>query len=540
MPKQVQHDVIIAITTLHVILKIKIMNSFFTIIKSDYLQRTRSYAFLITLCISLAVAYTFVPEPNANYSTIRIGDYIGNYNSAWFGYVTAIMTSLFLSLIGFYLINNSIETDIRTKVGQIIASTKIGNFTYLVSKVLSNFLVLLTILLIIFTMSIVLFFLYNDGYPFEIFQFIKPYVIITIPTLFVIAVLAVVFEVLLGKHSVMQNIGFFCLFCFFIMSANTTKSNFSIDLLGSKIVMHQLEKEVREITKAEKQTNLNIGYVIGNKKETERFLFNGMDFPMSFIISRILWILSGIGAIGIITLFFHRFNIKERTPIKKKAEVISQNSLIKDISLARLTAPKINYRILPILKTEIILLYRKGKKWLWVFNAIGIVLLAFVPLSIAHQLIIPVLWFLQVSRLSELTTKEISNRVHYFAFASYKPITRLLVSQILAGIVLLLLLALPLLIRLTITTNTWGAITVILGGVFIVLLATTIGILTQSKKLFEVLFFMVTYANINKIPFLDYFGGLPHGLFYILQLTVSVLVLAFFGFMIRKQQLKRL
>ena len=72
------------------------MKSFLQIIKYDYLQRTRSYAFLITLYISLAVAYTFVPEPDANYSTIRIGDYLGVYNSAWFGYVTAIMSSIFL------------------------------------------------------------------------------------------------------------------------------------------------------------------------------------------------------------------------------------------------------------------------------------------------------------------------------------------------------------------------------------------------------------------------------------------------------------
>jgi len=107
------------------------MKPFLTIIKSDYLQRTRSYAFLITLCASLAIAYTFVPEPNANYSTIRIADHVGYYNSAWFGYVTAIMTSIFLSLIGFYLVNSGIKKDIETRVGQIIAATPISNFKYL-------------------------------------------------------------------------------------------------------------------------------------------------------------------------------------------------------------------------------------------------------------------------------------------------------------------------------------------------------------------------------------------------------------------------
>jgi len=34
-----------------------------------------------TLCISLAIAYTFVPEPNANYSATRVDDYIGYDNA---------------------------------------------------------------------------------------------------------------------------------------------------------------------------------------------------------------------------------------------------------------------------------------------------------------------------------------------------------------------------------------------------------------------------------------------------------------------------
>jgi len=99
-----------------------------SIIKADYLQRTRSYAFLVTLAISLYIAYTFVPAPGAAYTTVRVGNFIGVYNAAWIGYVTAMMTSVFLSLIGFYLINNSIKKDIETGVGMIIAATSISNF----------------------------------------------------------------------------------------------------------------------------------------------------------------------------------------------------------------------------------------------------------------------------------------------------------------------------------------------------------------------------------------------------------------------------
>src|SRR5580698_2105983 len=74
------------------------MRTFYRIVISDYKQRTRSYAFLITLAISLYFAYSFIPAADANYTTVRIGNYVGVQNAAWIGYVTAMMTSVFLSM----------------------------------------------------------------------------------------------------------------------------------------------------------------------------------------------------------------------------------------------------------------------------------------------------------------------------------------------------------------------------------------------------------------------------------------------------------
>lgn len=515
------------------------MTLFFTIIKFDYLQRTRSYAFLITLCASLAIAYTFVPEPNANYSTIRIDDHVGYYNSAWFGYVTAIMTSIFLSLIGFYLINSGIKKDIETRVGQIVASTPITNFKYLFAKALSNFMLLLTIVFVVFIMSIILFVLYNDGFSFELFQFIKPYIFITLPALFFISVLAVVFEVFFRKYSVLQNIGFFFLFSTLLIFTPKTEMQYSLDVFGSKIVLNEFEETVRAITKSDEKTGLtNIGYVVGNLNKVKKFEFNGVSFPTSFIISRFIWTLFGIGIIAIISFFFHRFDRKERISVKKFSIVAERQHSVKEVVLSNLPIAKISYSIFPLLKAEFLMLFRKGKKWLWIINGIGMVLLAILPLNISHQIVLPVLWFLQVSRLSNLTTKETTNNVHYFAFTSFKPIARLLSSQLLAASILILLLASPLIIRLGVLMSFSAVLSVVFGGLFIVMLASLLGILSKGKKLFEVLFFMITYVNINSIPALDYFGGFTHNLMYLTKLIVVIIILGFVSFFIRNHQIK--
>lgn len=515
------------------------MTPFFITIKQDYLQRTRSYTFLITLCASLAIAYTFVPEPNASYSTIRIADYVGAYNAAWFGYVTAIMTSIFLSLIGFYLVNNSIKTDVTTKVGKIIATTPITNFKYLLSKVISNFLVLMTIVFMVFIMSIILFVLYNAGYPFEPLQFIIPYLAITVCAMFFISVLAVVFEVVFGKYAILQNVLFFFLFCSFMLFSPKTELQYALDVFGSKIVMDDFERTVRAITQSDERTDLSIGYVLGNVKKAKSFAFEGLAFPFSFLISRFLWIVIGIAVIAIISPVFHRFHIKAPLERKKLAKTVKTTPFLNDLSLSKLPKIETNYSIFPLLKTEFLLLIRKGKKWLWIVNLIGMILLALLPLDVAHQMVLPILWFLQAHRISGIITKEKVNNIHYFALSSFRPMRRLLLSQILSGFLLLIVLALPLLIKLIVLQSFTEALAIIFGASFIIFLATSTGIISKGKKLFEVLFFFVTYANINGIPFLDYYGGLSNDTSYLVKLVCITLVLASFTILLKMASLKK-
>ena len=358
--------------------------------------------------------------------------------------------------------------------------------------------------------------------------------------MFFIATLAVVFEVFFGKYSVIQNVGFFFLFSTLLIIPASTETQFELDIFGSEIVTYQMENQVKEILQTNELPALNIGYVIGNVEKIKRFNFEGIKFPTSFLLSRIGWMLLCIMSIVIISPIFHRFNVKERTLIKKSAKNISISKTNNEVVLSSLPKVNINYGIFPLLKTELLLLFRKGKRGLWIINIIGMVLLAVLSLKIAYQIVLPVLWFLQVNRLSELTTKEATNNVHYFAFTSYKPLSRLLLSQVLAGIILMLFLAIPLIIRLTFMANFIAVFSVILGSTFITLLASAFGILTKGKKLFEVLFFMIAYANVNAIPFMDYFGGFTEQPYYIFKLLCSIVVLGMISFIVRKLNLTKM
>jgi hypothetical protein len=520
----------------------------YSIIKADYLQRTRSYAFLITLAITIYAAYSFVPPPSAHYTTLTIVGFKGVYNSAWVGHLSAMMTTVMLSLYGFFLVTGGIKKDIDTEVGLIIATTPISNFGYLLSKMLSNFLVLITIVGCTFVVSIAMFFLRSSGYPFIISNFIVPFILLALPALLLISAIAVVGEVFLGNRAILQYIGFIFLFGV-IMAHSKGETNDTVAVITDPFGIRTMTTSIQNQVNDEFHTQIDgvsMGFTFHRKENAFRtFTWNGITWAPVFIFSRFLWIILSLALVYLSSFFFHRFDFKQT--IQKKKKIIKYdyrvqliNPVPTGISMAALPPVLKNYSIIPLIKTELMLLIRKGSKWLWLINAGLWVSLLLAPLNIAHTYLLPVLWFLQVTRLSELATKEKTNRLHYFTWSSYKPLQRMLPAQILAGILLMLTLALPLIARYLLLLNGFAIANILLGAVFIVVLAVCMGIVTGGKKLYEIVFFLITYMLTQKFPLADYLGAINHNNHVLYIVLVLNVVLCAISFWLRSYQARHL
>jgi hypothetical protein len=518
------------------------MNSFTSIIKVDYLQRTRSYAFLITMLASICLAYTFLPPEDANYSTVSVGEYVGVTNAAWAGHTTAIMSSVFLWLIGFYLVNNSIRRDIETGVGQIVATSSISNFKYLLAKAMSNFLVLLTITFIVMLMALALVIVRGNKYPFDEFQFLSAYFLITVPSLFCVSVLAVFGEVVLGRYTVLRNIGFFVLFSVILglVNAGTNPNLQWLDVLGVKTITDNIS-DIIHSDYGGTNSGVSIGFMIGTKLTKKYFLFNGTNWTGAYVLGRLFWIGIGFILLLVAAKVFHRFDVKEQMSSKKKEKAALETGeaiAIKDIHPGKLPEATLNYGILPFIKIELLMLLRKGPKWFWLINAGGFIALCFMPLKPAHQIALPVLWFLQVNRWADISTRDKYNRTHYFTYAAYKPLQRLLSSQIIAGIFLAIVLASPLLIRYVATANISAVVSILLGAVFVVSFAVCSGIVTGGKRFFEAIFFMLTYINVNLAPPFDYFGAFNSGIIYAIVMLAIISSFLLTAFLFRRYEIR--
>ena len=525
------------------------MNYIFSIVKADYLQRTRSYAFLITLAITVYIAYLFVPAHTAGYTTLSVPGYKAAFNAAWVGYVSAIMTTVMLSFYGFLLVNNSIKKDIETEVGLIIATSQMTNFQYLLSKHISNYLVLLSITACIIVTSMVMFFVRGEGHPFILGHFIWPYVIFALPALFLVAALAVVAEVFLGKRSILQFIIYFFLCGAVIGGINTTNKdgkNDIFDPFGLSTMTNSVKNQLNSTYK-EEIDEVSFGFIFKKPEPFQSFEWQGLKWKSSFLFSRLLWICLALGLVYFSSFFFHRFDFNQ-APVKgKKKRLEKEHAVLQPVKSAginmSLLPPMIaDYSILPFIKTELLLLVRKGNKWFWLVNGALWLSTFFVPLPVAHTYLLPVLWFLQVSRWSDIATREKTGRLHYFTYASYRPLFRMLPAQILAGIVLAILLALPVMLRYTFLLD-YHIVGYILNGSFLVVLsAIFLGMISGGKKLFEISFFLLTYAVLNQLPSADYLGTMPHESEnnYMLIIFLINAALAFTSFWIRNYQLRHL
>jgi len=158
--------------------------------RADFLERVRRYSFLVMLGLVTLLGY----QTAIGNVRLQLGQYRGEFNSAWIGGMISIITTFFLGWFGFYLVKGSVARDRETGVGQIMATTPMSRPFYMLGKWISNFAVLIAmvVILMIFGLIIQLISSENTGLNFN--TYLLPFVFIVMPLMAVVAAVAVLFE----------------------------------------------------------------------------------------------------------------------------------------------------------------------------------------------------------------------------------------------------------------------------------------------------------------------------------------------------------
>jgi len=150
----------------------------------------------------------------------------------------------------------------------------------------------------------------------------------------------------------------------------------------------------------------------------------------------------------------------------------------------------------------------KRRHWLWYAIAAGLVAAqAAVPFEYARAYTTPAAWIWPLAIWSAMGTRESRFNTSGLLLSSPYPVSRQLPAVWMAGIVVALLAVGGMLFRAMIAGEFPYVTALLAGALFVPTLALTLGTMSGSKKLFEVVYLLIWYIGpVNGLVPLDFAG----------------------------------
>lgn len=516
--------------------------------RADFLERVRRYSFLIMLGLVAFLGY----QTAVGNITMRLDQYRGEFNSAWVGSMMSLISSFFLGWFGFYLVKGSVARDRETGVGQIMATTPLTRVLYMFGKFISNFSVLVAMNLVLAIAAIGIQFLAGENYQLNLPAMFAPFLFITLPVMALVAAVAVLFESIGFLSGGFGNVVYFFLFVFiFPLADNLSKTNPAFEPLGMGLIQQSAGAAAKATF-----PEYSGGFVLGDPSVAENlgidldpasyiFQWNGVDWTPDIIFKRITFFGIAILFTLIASIFFDRFDPSRRKPRKiktsasiSKPELVSASqTLSQPAHLTPLTTSANHFAFFRVLISELKLLL-KGQRWWWYAIMIGLFIagLRNSP-ETARQFILPFTWLFPILIWSGLGNREMQNNTQQMVFSSASPLWRQLPAQWLAGFIVTILTGSGVAFNLLNAGDNVGLLAWVSAAIFIPSFALASGVLSNSHKVFEVLYVTLWYLGpMNRVHPVDYLGASSNGnLTFFIPFSIFLIIIAFF---VRARQLQ--
>ena len=479
---------------------------------ADVRERTRSYAFLVTMLGVLFFGYLVI---TGGY-TVQFGDCRTVYDAAWAGSLMAVCSSFMLAIAGFYLVKGSIKRDRETEVGQIVAATSIRGPVYLVSKFISNIAVLWFMAAVLALVAFVTLLFRNEAGAIDLWAFVFPFLIITVPATVFVASLAILFDTARWLRGSAGNVIYLFVaeMCIVLGMLHVPM----LDLAAASVFTESVRAAAAIAFPGEK-ISMIMGFVMFDpaaQVETFRtFPWSGIEWTNQALQFRFAWF--GFAALAAVVAipFFDRFDpakarrqAKSRKPRhrhkEKETEAPGRASVLSDIIL---TLPLLRFSFVRVLVAELRLALKR-RHWFWYAIAIGLpVAQLLAPFNIARMYLTPAAMVWPLVIWSSMGTRERRYNTGPMLFASPNPITRQFPAVWLSGVLVALAAVGCMALRSVATGHVSYAATLVLAAFLVPSVSLALGTMSGSKKLFEVLYLMIWYiGSIDQLAPLDLLG----------------------------------
>lgn len=517
--------------------------------RADFLERVRRYSFLVTLGFALYLGYLGA----TGQIFLNIGKYQAIYNAAYAGGFMAYITTLFLTLAGFYIVKNAVERDRKTGVGQILAACSMRKLDYCIGKFLSNFAVLCAMVALLAAAGVGMYVLHGDQSGLHPTAFLAPFVFFALPAILFTAGIALLFEMVPGLRSGPGNVAYFFVWNGILtlgLAANFTKTPHPfLDLTGGFSLWDSMSAALNSAFPGADAGSFMLS-VASNPNETIGvFRWQGYEWATMILLSRLFWMAIALGVTLASAAFFDRFDTARRKPLAAVKPPRLEEFVVRETgpvatrkaSIGRLAIVPARFRFGGVFVAELKLML-KGQRWWWYALAAVLAIASGAVASPAGRgMVLAFAWIWPVLLWSQMGVRESREQTSQLLFSAPHPLARQLPAIWFAGFVLAVLTGSGFALRLIIGWNLHGLVVWLIGALFIPTFALALGVWSGSSKLFEILYVLLWYVGPIKstLPF-DFMGALPvtastrYPTIY-LALTCALAIVALVG---RKRQLQ--
>jgi hypothetical protein len=417
---------------------------------------------------------------------------------------------------------------------------------YTLGKWISNFAVLMLMVVILAIFGIVIQFLSGESMQINLSAYLLPFVFIVMPLMALVAAVAVLFEAIPFLSGGFGNVVYFFAFISmlpFIMERDIINTYPAIEPMGLALLKADMTEEVLKVF-----PDYDNSFMLGGMDTPiiGTFTWTGIEWTPAIIATRFAFIGLAILLTLLAAIFFDRFDPSRAKPKMMNASRIASPSApepavtsqaLPAVQLTSLNKAANRFSFFTVLFAELKLLL-KGQRWWWYVAAAGLIIACFAnPSATTREIVLPMAWIWPILIWSAIGNREIHNNVQQLTFSSASPLWRQLPAQWIAGFIVTLLMSIGALLRYTVDGDTIGLLALLSGAFFIPSLALASGVWSETSKLFEILYMVIWYLGpLNKVPGLDFIGSHSNGYpQFFIPFSIVLITFAVFG---RARQLR--
>ena len=497
-------------------------------IGAELKMRLRSFAAPIALLVFFAGALFWIPDPVSKSATLtwqlpdgRIQSPV--YTAQYLGFSVAVLSSIFLSLGGFYLVAGSVRRDRESNVGAILAATPLSKTAYLGGKLAAHVVYLFALSLLALVAGLIAFMRFGVG-PFSLADFALPYFVLSLPAIVAVAAVAALFDVTPVLASRGGLALFFFVFLFVLIKLPLDLSGADVDdpSVNAKAPMSLpvydpagLATDQWLVRKSlpSNVTGVSTGHVT-HDKGIERVPWKGLDITPQLLGLRVLNLAFCAIPFAAAVLIFDRFDPSRRRRRARRSGFFARIGERLRGAAAVVDAPELTGR--PVALTPVspepsaakaviaeARLIWESASWIKWPLAVAAILARLLPGNMAQGIFL----LLLVPVISEAAAREDLSGTRALVWSQPGVPTSTPVWKAAALALFLLMLGAPMAIHGFAQSPARGVACVV--GLFaIALLATGLSSLTSGGKLFSGVYLAVWYMALSGLPEADFSGAL--------------------------------